>query len=313
MYYVVFSFLYLLSLLPLRVLYLLSDFAYVLVYHVLGYRKGVVLKNLSIAFPEKTGAEREQLARRFYRNFTDTFIETIKCISASNAWLQKHTVADLSVFHQLYAEGYRCQVHMGHNFNWELANLSLTTSLPYTLLGVYMPLKNKAMDRLFRRLRAKNGTVLLPATDMRNAMMPYRNEQYLLGLVADQNPGNPHAAYWVRFFGQATPFVKGPEKGGRNAEAAIVFCHITKIKRGYYQVHFTLAHKQPQLLPEGELTRRYVTFLEKIIRANPDMWLWSHRRWKLQWKPEYGPVLEQTDLQPIRLGITNKEQGTDER
>ena len=301
MYYVVFGFLYLLSLLPLRVLYLLSDFAYVLVYHVLGYRKEVVLKNLSIAFPEKSKEEREKLARRFYRNFTDTFIETIKCISASNAWLQKHTVSDLSVFHELYAQGYKCQVHMGHNFNWEMANLSLTLDLPYTLLGVYMPIKNKVMDRLFRYIRGKSGTVLVPATNMRTAMLPYRNTQYLLGLVADQNPGDPRAAYWVRFFGQDTPFVKGPEKGARNAQTAVVFCHITKIKRGYYEVHFNLATAEPQALHEGELTRQYVHFLEDVIKAAPDMWLWSHRRWKLQWKPEYGPVLEQTGLQPKEI------------
>ena len=292
MYYVVFGLLYLLSLLPLKVLYLISDFFYVLVFYVLGYRKKVVLQNLTTAFPEKTEAERLRIAKNFYRNFTDTFIETIKCISVSQAWLRRHIKSDLQVFHQLHQQGYKCQVHMGHNFNWEMANLSLTLDLPYTLLGVYMPIKNKVMDRLFRYIRSKSGTVLIPATSMRNAMMPYRNTQYLLGLVADQNPGDPRAAYWVRFFGQATPFVKGPEKGARNAQTAVVFCHITKIKRGYYEVHFNLATAEPQALPEGELTRQYVHFLEDVIKAAPDMWLWSHRRWKLQWKPEYGPVME---------------------
>lgn len=292
MYYVVFGLLYLISMLPLRVLHLLSDFFYVLIYHVLRYRKGVVLQNLSIAFPEKTEGEKFRIAKQFYRNFTDTFIETIKCISASPAWLQRHAQADLQVFHDLHRQGFKCQVHMGHNFNWEMANLSLTLSLPYTLLGVYMPIKNSVMDRLFRYIRSKNGTVLIPATDMRNAMMPYRNDQYLLGLVADQNPGNPMAAYWVHFFGQPTPFVKGPEKGARNAKTAVVFCHITKIKRGYYRVHFNLASSEPQATPEGTLTRQYVRYLEDVIRAAPEMWLWSHRRWKLQWKPEYGQILE---------------------
>ena len=292
MYYLLFGFLYLLSLLPLRVLYLLSDFAYWIVYHVLGYRKGVVLHNLSIAFPEKTGAEREQIARQFYRNFTDTFIETIKCISASRAWLQRHAQADLHVLDQLYKQGHKIQVHLGHNFNWELANLSMISMVSYTLLGVYMPIKNKAVDRLFRYIRGRQGTILLPATNMRHAMVPYRNRQYILGLVADQNPGDPRAAYWVRFFDQPTPFVKGPERGGRNAHAAIVFCHITKLKRGYYKVHFSLATTEPQALPEGVLTLQYVRFLEEVIRAAPEMWLWSHRRWKLTWKPEYGPVLE---------------------
>jgi KDO2-lipid IV(A) lauroyltransferase len=291
MYYLVFGLLYLLSLLPLRVLYLLSDFAYWLVYHVFGYRKEVVLNNLAIAFPKKTEAEKIKIAKQFYRNFTDNFIETIKFISADDEWFRKHFIADPALFEQLYEQGYKCQVHLGHNFNWELGNLGMPLLFPYQLLSVYMPIKNKAMDRLFINIRKKTGAKLLPATDMRNAMIPFRNEKYVLALVADQNPGHPTAAYWINFFGRPTPFLKGPEKGARNAHAAVIFCHFTKKKRGYYQAHFTLATTEPQNMPETTLTRQYVAYLENVLRANPEMWLWSHRRWKMEWKPEYGPVL----------------------
>lgn len=292
MYYIVYGLLYLLSLLPLRVLFLLSDLAHFIIYRVMGYRKAVVMHNLSIAFPEKTEVQRERIARRFYRHFTDTFIETIKLISAGKGFILRHYKDDSTVFQELYAKGKKCQVHLGHNFNWELANVGMPLLSPYMLLTVYMPISNKIIDRIFNKIRTSTGAILLPATKMSTAILPYRDKQYMLALVADQNPGVPSNGYWLNFFGRPTPFVKGPEKGARANGAAVVFAHFTQSRRGYYNAHFELAVEDPASLPETELTRRYIHFLEKVIRAQPDMWLWSHRRWKHEWKPEYGPVIE---------------------
>jgi KDO2-lipid IV(A) lauroyltransferase len=291
MYYLIYGFLYAISLLPLKVLYLVSDFFYVLVYYVLGYRKKIVLRNLSIAFPEKSEEEKKEIAKKFYRNFTDTFIETIKFISAGKKFYTKHFTGDMSVLDELYIKGKKCQVHLGHNFNWELANIGVGLNTKYLMLIVYMPINNNAIDRLFKKIRGKWGSELLPATKMSTAMIPYRNQQYLLALVADQNPGNPSKAYWLNFFGRPTPFVKGPEKGARANDTAVVFAHFTKKKRGVYEVHFELATEEPLSMPETELTKIYIHHLESVIRQQPEMWLWSHRRWKHEWKPEYGPVI----------------------
>ncbi|HTM91935.1 MAG TPA: lysophospholipid acyltransferase family protein [Flavisolibacter sp.] len=291
MYSIVYGLLYLVSLLPLRVLYLFSDFAYFIIYHVAGYRKKVVLDNLSIAFPEKTEIERKKIAKKFYRNFTDNFIETIKLLSAGKNFLRKHYICDVKLFEELYQQGKICQVHLGHNFNWEIANLAMAFYTPYTMLAVYMPITNKIIDRLFRKIRSKTGVVLLPATKMRTAMLPWRDKQYLLALVADQNPGVPSKGYWLNFFGRPTPFVTGPEKGARANDAAVVFVHFTKTKRGYYEAHPELASLEPNSLPETQLTQNYIQYLERVIKANPEMWLWSHRRWKHNWKPEYGKII----------------------
>ena len=291
MYYIVYGLLYLLSLLPLRVLYFISDFAYFIIYHIAGYRKKVVFYNLSIAFPEKTEKDRKLIAKKFYRNFTDNFIETIKLISAGKNFIRKHYVSDTKLFDELYQQGKRCQVHLGHNFNWEIANLAMAFYTPYTLLSVYMPINNKTMDRLFKKIRAKTGSVLLPATQMRTAILPWRDKQYLLALVADQNPGVPSKGYWVNFFGKPTPFVTGPEKGARTNDTAVVFINFTKTRRGYYEAHPQLATADPRTLPEKELTKIYIQYLERVIRASPEMWLWSHRRWKHEWKPEYGEII----------------------
>jgi len=288
MYYLIYGPIYLLSLLPLRFLYILADFIYVILYYLIGYRKKVVLKNLLTAFPEKTEAERKSIAKKFYKNFVDTFIETIKLLSSDKTFLSKHvTIKNGELLQSLYDRGQRVQVHMGHNFNWEYANAAFAMSTPYTFLGVYMPITNQNFDRMFRKLRSRFGTILIPATDMRKSMLPYRNEVYLLGLVADQVPGDVQRAFWIDFFGNPAPFARGPERGALAGNISVVFAQIYKTRRGHYITEFSLGVDSPASMEEGELTRKYVRFLEEVIRKYPDMWLWSHRRWKREWKPEY--------------------------
>ena len=288
MYYLIYGPIYLLSILPLRFLYILADFIYVILYYLIGYRKKVVMKNLLTAFPEKTESERKSIAKRFYKNFVDTFIETIKLLSSDKTFLAKHvTIKNGELLQSLYERGQRVQVHMGHNFNWEYANAAFAMSTPYTFLGVYMPITNQNFDRMFRKLRSRFGTILIPATDMRKAMLPYRSELYLLGLVADQVPGDVQRAYWIDFFGKPAPFARGPERGARAGNISVVFAQIYKTRRGHYITEFSLGVDSPASMEEGELTRKYVHFLEEVIRKYPDMWLWSHRRWKREWKPEY--------------------------
>ncbi len=292
MYYIVYGFLWLVSLLPLRVLYFFSDGIYGLIYYVFKYRRDVVMNNLQIAFPEKTDAERKKIAKEFYHNLVDTFIETIKLISASPKRIQRHCSGNWEVLQRLHATGRSAQLHLGHNFNWEWANIAAARAVNYQFLVVYMPLASKAMDRLFIKIRAKAGSKLLRATKMSEDFIPYRNQQYLLTLVADQNPGSPHNAYWFNFFGKPTPFVKGPARNAVNNKTAVVFAFIHKKKRGHYEVVFEEIREDASSMKPDELTRQFVKYLVDVIRANPSMWLWSHRRWKWVWKEEYGPVLD---------------------
>lgn len=290
-FYIVYGLLYLLSLLPLGVLFLFSDIAYLLLYYVVGYRKKVVFSNLAIAFPHKTDAEREKIAKRFYRNFTDNFIETIKLLSADRAYINKHFVADYSVFDTIYAQGKKCQIHTGHNFNWELANLALAANIRQKLLTVYMPIESGIFERLFLKLRTATGSALLPATRIRAAILPWRHTQYVLGLVSDQSPAVPDNGYWVNFFGRPTLFLKAPENGARVANLPVIFCYFIKKRRGYYEGFFEIGEETPASLPKGELTKRYAHYLEQFITRHPDLYLWSHRRWKWQWQEAYGRIV----------------------
>lgn len=287
MYYLVYGLLYLLSLLPMQVLYLFSNLLYGLIYYVAGYRKGVVMQNLAIAFPERPEQERIRMAKGVYRNFADFFVETIKLFSASKAFINHRFTGDTSVLDRLHDEGRKCQVHMGHNFNWEVGYQWLVMHIRQKPLGVYMPLANPVMEKVFRKLRSRNGGYLLPATDFKKALMPFRNDPYALLLAADQSSSGGDNGIWVPFFGKPTAFVRGPENGARLSNLAVVFCYIERVGRGYFKVHFHLEEQDPASLPKGDLTRRYALFLEEKMKAQPTNWLWTHRRWKHEWKPEF--------------------------
>jgi len=290
MYYLVYGVVYGMSLLPMWLLYAFSDGVAFLLYAVIRYRRGVVLSNLATAFPEKTDAERLKIAKRFYRNFTDNFIETIKLLSARPRFLQRRLVIDNpELLDYYYDQGRKLQAHLGHIFNWEIGNAAIPGWTRYPFLVAYMPVENKAFERLFLHLRSRTGSIPLPATRLQRAILPYRNQQYILALVADQSPGGPENSYWLNFFGRPTPFVRGPERGARIGDIPVIFVRFYKVRRGHYRVQLITIAEHPGVLPEGELTRRYRRLLEDAIRQQPDSWLWSHKRWKYEWKPEFSP------------------------
>lgn len=286
MYYIVFGFLYLLSLLPFWVLYIFSDGIYLLLYYVIRYRRDVVANNLLIAFPEKSEAERKKIEKDFYKGFVDNFIETIKLFSMSAKELEKRFTGNFEVVNNLHATGKKVQLHSGHFFNWEYANAGYAHNFVYPLITVYMPITNKAMDRAFLYMRKRFGAILVPATDFSNQFAPYSKMQYCLALVGDQNPGAPDKAYWTKFFGRMTPIVKGPERTSRVADAAVVMCNFYRVKRGYYKTDMVLLTTAPRSLPQGEITRQMMQFVEQSIRNNPSCYLWSHKRWKFEFDEE---------------------------
>ena len=281
MYFVIYSLLYLISLLPWRVLYIFSDGIAFLLKHVIKYRVDVVHQNLIIAFPNKTEKERKQIAYDFYQQFTDSFIETIKLLSISDKTFQKRFTSNVEVLNNLYPTGQSVQIMAGHFFNWEFANWGVAKYGKYPFLAVFMPLSNKVFSKLIYDLRARYGSILIPATNFRSQFHKYANEgSYAMALAADQNPGNPLQAYWVNFFGRLTPFVKGPEKGAKLNNTAQVFVHFYRTKRGYYHSQYELMTISPNYFKDGQLTAIYVKVLEEKIKANPSNYLWSHRRWK---------------------------------
>ena len=264
----------------------MADNIYLLLYYVIGYRRKVVMGNLKIAFPEKTEEERVKIAKQFYRNFIDNFIETIKMFSMSENELMKRVTSNIEVVNALKGKVPNVAAVSGHFFNWELVNRLVSKECAFTMLGVYMPIKSKVFEKIMYDLRSEYGTILIPANKFREEFIKYAKSSYLLGLIADQNPGDPTGAYWVPFFNRLTPFVKGPERGATANNSAVVFGTFSKKKRGYYHIEFELLTTDPKSFAPGQLTKLLIEKTEEAIRKNPSLYLWSHRRWKYEYNPE---------------------------
>lgn len=293
MYYIVYGFLWLVSLIPFKILYVISDGIYGLVFYVFKYRKDVVMNNLLIAFPEKTDMERLVIAKQFYHYMIDTFLESIKFITISKNEILKRSTADFSLINGLTDKGYNVHIMAGHQFNWEYGNLQASMNLNAPFIGIYMPITNKHLNRIFYNFRKRYGSILISAPDYKkNANHAAFESTYTFGLAADQNPGDPANAYWMNFFSKPAPFVTGPAKGAVKNNTSVVLVVFRKIKRGYY--HFSsklLAEKGAAYTPEA-LTLIYKNALEELIRDDPANYLWSHRRWRHEWKPEYGELIK---------------------
>jgi KDO2-lipid IV(A) lauroyltransferase len=177
-----------------------------------------------------------------------------------------------------------------HNFNWEFANwwVSARSSIPF--LGIYLPVGNRHFDRMIKKMRSRYGTVLIPATDFRNHYEAIRNQHHVLGIVADQSPADPRNAWWVDFFGRKTAFVRGAERGAMAAGASIIFVHFYRVRRGYYKLDTKFISDDASKMRPGDLTRAYAQYVEECVRARPSDYLWSHRRWKHDWKEDYSSI-----------------------
>lgn len=291
MYYIVYGLLYAVSLLPLRVLYLISDLSFFVIYYITRYRRDVIMGNLEIAFPEKSLEERKKIAKEFYLNFTDTFIETVKMLSIGPKELARRGICDTEYLNRLIDEGKNIHIMAGHQFNWEFANLMYARTLKIPFIGIYMPVNNKIFDRIFFKSRSRYGTIMVSAWEFAAKMPQLFKEQYIMALAADQNPGIPAKAYWLNFFSKPAPFVTGPGKGAVKNNTAVVYVAFHKVKRGYYSfTAIPLVENGSDHTPE-ELTVLYRNALEETIRNNPSNYLWSHRRWRHEWKEGYPEII----------------------
>lgn len=280
MYYLLLAILYPVSLLPLRVLYLVSDFAFLLLYYYPGYRKELVRKNFEHAFPEKGTAEIENLTRSFYRNFTDQWIETLKLLSISKKGLNKRVQGNWEVFRELDEQGRNTYALLGHTFNWEWANIACQLGAPQQFAGVYLPLSSKPFDRLMQRIRRRGGGWLISMKSLRSGLARVKGVRHIIGMIADQNPSVTEVAEWLPFMNRSAPFFRGPEQMASRAKGAVVFAGIKKIKRGHYKVNLIKITDDASKLPPGTITKQYVLFMEQQLQEQPANWLWSHNRWK---------------------------------
>lgn len=281
-YYLTLPFLYLISLLPFRLLYALSDFIYLVLYRIAGYRKAVVMENLRRSFPEKSEADLQHIARDFYRHLCDLMLETFKTLTISHKeMLRRCSMAPgaLELFKELADKGQSVIILMGHQGQWEWGGNTFSLLCRHKLYVIYHPLANRYFDGLIYRMRTRFGTGLIPMKETFRDMSRLRSELTATAFIADQSP-RPESAYWTTFLNQDSGFFQGAEKIARKMNRPVIYVQVYKKKRGSYELRAEMLSETPAAQPEGSLLEAYIKRLEGDIRQQPETWLWSHRRWK---------------------------------
>ena len=293
------------SLLPLRVHYLLSTMLYVLLRYVVRYRLKVVRKNMSTSFPEKSEHELRAIENGFYRFFCDYLVESVKLMTIRRENLKKRMVfKGVEQVDQCIHEGQSVAVYLGHYCNWEWV-----TSLPLWITSealcgqIYHPIENKAFDRLFLRLRQRQGALCIPMQDTLRRIIEFRrkNQPVVIGYISDQKPNWINIHHWLDFLHHDTPVLTGAERIIRKAGHAVFYLDLRRVKRGYYEAEFKLIARNPnEVDDEFGITDIYYQMLEQSIIRAPELWLWSHNRWS-RTREEFNERFEVNDGKVTRL------------
>jgi KDO2-lipid IV(A) lauroyltransferase len=268
------------SILPFWVLYRLSDLFYLLGFKVFRYRVSLVVANMSKAFPDKSEAEIMILVNKFYRNFFDIFLETVKLLTISKTSIRKRMAAgDMAALENYKAQNQSVILAIGHIGNWELGAAAYAIgNYPY-VKGVYKPLSSKFFDNMLIRIRTRFGGEVYAMDETLNKIRDNMGNLTAIGLLADQNPSSAKA-YWYKLLGRETPVFTSVELFARRFDFPVVYLRFIRLGRGRYEMNCEVLAAKPKEMAKHEITHEYFRLLEEDIINQPDNWLWTHDRWK---------------------------------
>ncbi|RTE55207.1 lipid A biosynthesis acyltransferase [Arenibacter aquaticus] len=275
---------YLVSVLPMWLLYWMSDVLYVLLYYVIGYRRKVVYTNLRNAFPVKSESEIEQIAKDFYRHLCDIVLESFKRLTIREKTIKKRLRIKNPELIQKYVEEQRSiLLYTAHQGNWEWL-VFLPLMFPYSSNTFYKPIKNNYFDGLFRIMRERFGVNCVESDKgYRTIIENHRNKVLTLNcMIGDQSPTKISSKYWCHFLNQDTAFFIGADKIAKKTDQVVLFPFFRKLRRGYYELEFYIIDDHINSRNNYGILEKYAKLLEQAIHYAPELWLWSHRRWKLK-------------------------------
>jgi len=281
-YYISLPFIYLISILPFWLLYRVSDFFYFIIYVLLGYRKTVVFQNLRNSFPEKSEEEITQIAKKFYTFFCDWTVETIKSITISKEEsIKRCHFTNTDILNKYAKEKKKLIFVMGHLGSFEFAGAEMAVNTPYNLHVIFRPLSNKYFDQLIKRKRTRFGSKVIAMNDTFRTLIRLKDSEELNAtlFIADQTPSRKNA-YWTTFLNQETPIFWGTEILAKKLNYPVIYIGVKQKKRGYYEMTPELLCENPATTQKGAISEMHTKRLEQNIKEQPEIWLWSHRRWK---------------------------------
>jgi KDO2-lipid IV(A) lauroyltransferase len=278
--YLLLPFIYMVAFLPFRAMYLLSDITYLFIFHLIGYRRKVVRLNLVNSFPGMSEREINKIEKRFYRYFCDLLFETLKTLTITPVQLKDHvTFQNASVFKKFYDKKQSVIIVMGHMGNWELAGARFGVENLHKLNTIYHPLSNTFFENLIVKMRTRLGNGLYPMNEAYKRMLQDKDQVTATAFIADQSP-SPRNAYWMTFLNQDTPVFLGTEKLAKKLNYPVLYVSLLRERRGLYSIQCEVLCEEPSQTEEHEITRLHTRRLEKDIIKSPEIWLWTHRRWK---------------------------------
>ena len=286
LYNIIYGIFYLVSKLPYRALYVISDIANLVLYHIVRYRRDIVRRNITSAFPEKSLEECISIERGFYKWFCDYFVETVKLMSVSRQeLLSRIEFRGIDKIEECFDRGQTCAGILGHYGNWELLSATglVIKKHPEAVIGlIYHPLRSQLFDRLFINMRQSMGGVCVPKKDILRYLVSFRSQNLmnLFGYIAAQAPRYRNIHLWLPFLNHDTPVFTGAERIMRKMNNAVFYIDVERPERGKYIYTFKLMTDKPGEMPEFEITKKFFVMLEQTIRREPRFYLWSHNRWK---------------------------------
>lgn len=285
-YWCIWSTVWLISLIPLRVLYFISDILFLLVYYIVGYRKKMVRRNLKDSFPEKSEKERRGIERRFYRWFCDYIMETIAIASMSEKEMRRRiTFKNLEHCDEIFKQGHNVALYMSHYCNWEWV-ISIGLHLPREVWAsqVVHELDYKPLDSVFQKLRSSMGTESVTRDVILRWIIRSTRQmkrQVLVGFISDQSPIYQSTHYWTNFLNHPDTIVlTGTERIAKQCNFACVYLNMSRPRRGYYEATVIPITMESKEVPDWEITEKYFRLVEENILRAPEYWLWTHNRWK---------------------------------
>ena len=287
MHFLIFALVYpliwFLSKLPFRVLYVISDLVFFILYYIIGYRTDVVRFNLKTAFPTMDEVTLKKTEKRFYHHFCDLFIEVIKTLSISEQTLRdRYLFTNIEVLQKYIDKGQPVLVTMGHYASYEWI-FALATIIKDPGYAIYKKIKNPYFDKMIRDIRSKWNSTLVPnkvAREKIKEVLQTHEGFTMFGFIMDQSPSNPKRKHFSNFLGVSTPFFTGVEKLSKQYDLPVLFLGTTRVKRGYYSSTFSVLADSPKQHPDFAITDAYASILTKLIHQDPSYYFWTHKRFK---------------------------------
>ena len=279
---IAYPFLWIISILPFHIFYLLSDVVYFIVYYIIGYRKKTVRANLALALPHLNNKERLVIEKKSYHHLCDMFMEMIKTMTISIEEMNKRfTVTNIELINEFEKKGVSTVLLASHYASWEWL-LSINEKTKFKGIGVYKKITNKYFDTLIRNIRSKYNAELvetkkaipLMAENQKNGILS------MYGLASDQSPKLNRAFHWDTFMGVEVPVHTGAEMLAKKHALNVLFVKVKKVKRGFYEATFIPITDNPQSVPDFQITSTYLREVEKQILEAPEYYFWTHKRWK---------------------------------